>query len=160
MYEIWKLYVENLLKLLCQNQSVDKVQLWPWPLTPKCLGIFLSPFNIYVWNLYVENYINVSEPKYWQSSVVTLTFGRSHHFASMYKSCTVKSTQVVVFMSESKCWQSSVVTLTFGTQNVWTSASHYPASMHELWKLYVGNYSSHCVRTKVLTDRRTDNSDS
>ena len=51
----------KLLKLLCQNQSIDKVQLWPWPLdlkmyrylpltiqhlvcTPKGIGIFFSPF--------------------------------------------------------------------------------------------------------------------
>ena len=38
------------LKLSCQNQSVDNVQLLPWPLTPKCIGVFLSPSWIYVWN--------------------------------------------------------------------------------------------------------------
>ena len=58
----------KLLKLSCQTQSVDKVQLWPWPLVPK-----------------------------------------------MYRS------------------------------------SHHPASMYEIWKVYVENYSSYRVRTKVLT---------
>ena len=41
----------KLLKLLCKNQSVDKVQLWPWPLTTKWIVIFLSPSWIYVWNI-------------------------------------------------------------------------------------------------------------
>ena len=41
----------KLLKLLCQNQSVDKVPLWPWPLTSKCKGIFLLSTCIYVWNM-------------------------------------------------------------------------------------------------------------
>ena len=35
MYEIWRLYVEKLLKLSCQNQNVDKVPLWPWPFDSK-----------------------------------------------------------------------------------------------------------------------------
>ena len=53
-----RIYVRNmkavrwkLLKLSCQNQSVDKVTLWPWPLDPKCIDIFLSPSCIYVWNM-------------------------------------------------------------------------------------------------------------
>ena len=32
MYKISKLYVENYFSYY-QNQSIDKVQLWPWPLT-------------------------------------------------------------------------------------------------------------------------------
>ena len=50
-YVRWKL-----LKLLCLNQNVDKVQLWPWPFDPKCMGISLSTSCFYVWNLYDENY--------------------------------------------------------------------------------------------------------
>ena len=30
-----------------------------------------------------------------------------------------------------------------------TFLSHHPASMYEIWKLYVENYSSYCVRTKM-----------
>ena len=41
----------KLLKLSCQNQSVNKVQLWPWTLDSKCIDIFLSPFCIDVWNM-------------------------------------------------------------------------------------------------------------
>ena len=46
----------KLLKLLCQNQNVDKVQLWPWPLTfwPQNLYVssFPYPLSVYeVWNL-------------------------------------------------------------------------------------------------------------
>ena len=50
----------NPLKLSCQNQSVVKFQWWPWPFTfssPKCIGIFLSPSCIYmynIWKLYIE----------------------------------------------------------------------------------------------------------
>ena len=48
----------KLLKVLCQSQSVYKVQLWPWPfdpkmfdlLIPKCTSI-LSPSCIYVWSM-------------------------------------------------------------------------------------------------------------
>ena len=49
-------------------------------LTPKCICIFLSPSCIYVWNTRYESCTLkttqdiVSVLKYWQSSVVTLTF--------------------------------------------------------------------------------------
>ena len=49
-------------------------------LIPKCIGIFLSPSCIYVWKYDYEScslkttQVIVSEPKCWQSSVVTLTF--------------------------------------------------------------------------------------
>ena len=75
----------KLTKLSCQNQSVDKVQLWL--LTPKCIGIFLSLSCA----LKITQVI-VLEPKCWQSSGVTLTFwpqnvqvSSSHHPASMYE---------------------------------------------------------------------------
>ena len=45
---------------------------------------------------------------------------------------------------------------TFWPQNVKVSSSHHPVSMYEIWKLYVENYSSYCVRTKVLTKFRCD----
>ena len=49
-----KAVCQNLLKLSCQNQNVDKVQIVNMTfdvLTPKCIGIFLSQSCIYVWNM-------------------------------------------------------------------------------------------------------------
>ena len=47
-------------------------------LTPKCIGIFLLPSCIYVWNMEAmtlkTTQVIESEPKCWQSSAVTLTF--------------------------------------------------------------------------------------
>ena len=47
------------------------------PLTPKCMGIFLLPSCIYVWNMKAVKWklieFIVSEPKCWQSSIVNLT---------------------------------------------------------------------------------------
>ena len=63
----------KLLKLSSQNQSVDKVLLWPWPLDPKY--IFLSPsWSIYESHMLKTTQVIVSEPKCWQNSFVTLTF--------------------------------------------------------------------------------------
>ena len=70
------------------------------------------------------------------------------HLCMKYESCTLKITRVI--MSEPMCWQSSVLTLTFDLFMT-KSSSHYPVSMYEVWKLYVENYASYCVRTKVLT---------
>ena len=62
----------------------------------------------------------VSEPKCWQSSLVTLTFDPKMyrylpltilHLFIKYERCALNTTQVIV--SEPKCWQSSLVTLTF-----------------------------------------------
>ena len=63
----------DLLKLLCQNKSVDKVQFVTLTFdlqTQKFIGFFLLPSCIYVWNMkaaYIENYsfyrLIKSEPK-------------------------------------------------------------------------------------------------
>ena len=77
---IWNMKVVRwkLLKLLCQNQSVDKVPLWPWPLDPKMyrylpLAILHLCMKYGRWTLTTTQVI-MSEPKCWQSSVVTLNF--------------------------------------------------------------------------------------
>ena len=51
---VWNLKTVRwtLLKLSCQNQSVNKVQLWTWPFDPKMYRC-LSPSCIYVWNIIV-----------------------------------------------------------------------------------------------------------
>ena len=63
------------LKLLCQSQSVDKVQSWPWPLDPK-MYFFPSKHlaSMYGMSTLKTTQVVVSEPKCWQSSVVTWTF--------------------------------------------------------------------------------------
>ena len=61
----------KLVKLSCQNQSVDKVPLWPWPLTFFLQNVWVSscchPASIYeIWKIYNENYpssVIISEPK-------------------------------------------------------------------------------------------------
>ena len=70
----------QLLKLPCQNQSNDKVPLWPWPLTfwPKMYR-YLPSTSLHQWMIYESctlktTQVIVSEPKCWQSSIVTLTF--------------------------------------------------------------------------------------
>ena len=119
------------LKLSCQNQSVDQVHLWPWPFTPKCIGIFLSPSCIYVsshypasmyeiWRMYVENY-------------------------SSYR---VRTKVLTKFHCDNDLWP-------FDPKMYRYLPLHHPASMYEIWKLYVKNYANYRVGTKMLTDRRT-----
>ena len=139
----------------------------------------LDELIVYVWLLYDHQtskyftlYISRTELEHWQSQkgprkgsvtmtvtflVITLNIDPwpqnvkvhfSHHPTSMYEICTLKITQVIV--SVPKCWQFRC-DLDLWPQNVKVFSSHNPASMYEIWKLYVENYSSYCVRTKVLT---------
>ena len=68
----------KLVKLSCQNQSNDKVQLWPWPFDPKMYRYL--PLTILHLCMKYEScklktsQVIVSEPKCWQSSIVTSTF--------------------------------------------------------------------------------------
>ena len=72
----------NLFKMLCQNQSVDKVQWWPWPFDPKMYKYLC--LNIWYLNMKYESctlkttLVILSETKSWQSSVVILTFGHQN----------------------------------------------------------------------------------
>ena len=120
-----------------------------------------------IWKVYVESYSSYRvrtkvltkfscdldlwpfDPRIYRYFSLTILY-----LCMKYERCTLKVTQVIV--SEPKFWQSSVVTLTFWPQNVWVSSSHHPASMYEIWKLYIENYSIYCVRTKVLTKFRCD----
>ena len=156
----------KVVKLLCQDQSVDKVLLWPWPFDPN----FLSPSCIYVWKLYIENYSSYRvrtkvltkfccdlelwhfDPKMCRYLSLALL-----HLCMKYESCTLKTSQVIV--SEPKCWQCSVVNLTFDLLTpkcIKVSSSCHPASMYEIWKLYIENKSGYRVRTKVLTKFHCD----
>ena len=98
----------KLPKLSCQNKSVDKVQLkpWPWPFDPKMYR-FLSLIIL--------------------------------HLCLKYESCMLKTTQVIV--SEPKCWQSSVVTLIFDLLALkcigifLSSSCIYVCNMKTVWKL-------------------------
>ena len=164
MYEIWKLYFEN---YWCQNHSVDKVQLWPRPFDQKCIGIFLSQYCIYVWNMKAVHWklvkLSCQNPsvdkvqlwpwpldfkmyrylplailhlcmKYESCTLKTNYRGKTKvltsfscdldvwpfdlkmyrhlpltilHLCMKYENCTLKTTQVIV--SEPRYWQSSVV---------------------------------------------------
>ena len=109
----------KLLKLSCQNQHVTilhlcmKYESWEnYPsyrvrtkvltkfscdldlCTLKCIGAFLSPSCIYIWNVYVENYWS----DLWPQNPLTVL-----HLCMKYESCTLETTQVIV--SEPKCWQ-------------------------------------------------------
>ena len=127
--------------------------------------------------LYLENYLSDRVRTYWQSSVVTLTFGPSLailHLCMIYESYMLKTTWVIV--SEPKCWQSSILTL---DPIIHTNLPHHLASIlnlnfkvvhSKLFKLSCLNQSvdkvllwtysryrvgtkvsSYLVRTKVLT---------
>ena len=68
----------KLLELLCQIQTVDKVPLWPLPLDPKMYR-YLSLTILHLYMKYESCTLKTtqvigSEPKCWQSTVVTLTF--------------------------------------------------------------------------------------
>ena len=68
----------KLLKLSCQHQNIDKVPLRPWPLDQNIYRDI--PFAILHLCMNYEScalkttQVIVSEPKCWQSSIVTLTF--------------------------------------------------------------------------------------
>ena len=76
MCEIWKLYVENYIKLLCQNQVLTKFSCY---LTFDLKMYGYIPLTILHLCIKYESYRmkltqdTVSEPKCWQSSAVTLT---------------------------------------------------------------------------------------
>ena len=119
MYKIWKLYVKTYLSYRVRTKVLTKLSLWPWPLKNKKYRYL--PLTILHQCTKYENYPSYcSEPKCWQSSVVTLTFGPQMyrylpltilHLCMKYENCMLKTTQVI--MSEPKCWPSSLVTLTF-----------------------------------------------
>ena len=150
-----------MLKLLCQNQSVDQVQLWALAFDPKRYR-YLTVTILHLCMKYESctlrtTQVIVSEPKCWQTSVVTLTFDLKMyrclpltilHLCMKYGMCTLKTIHVIV--SGQNVDKSSVVTLTVVPQNVKVSSSLHPASMYETWKLCVENYLSYRFRNKVL----------
>ena len=79
MYEIWKLYVENYLSYFVRTKVLTKFryELDLWPFDPKMYQYL--PLNILHLCMKYEScklkttQVIVSEPKCWQSSVVTLT---------------------------------------------------------------------------------------
>ena len=110
MFEIWKLQLKNTQFIVSQPKywQSSVVTLTFDLLTPKCIGIFLLPSCMYVWNM------------------------KAVHWKLLKLSCQNQSV-------DGQCWQSPDVTLTFWLQN-----------------MYVENFSNYCFRTKVLTDRQKD----
>ena len=90
--------------------------MWPWPLTPKCVCIFLSPSCIYVWNMKAVRWKLVKllfqnqivdkvqlwpwpfHPKMYRYIPLCIL-----HLWMKCESWTLKTTQVIV--SEPKCWR-------------------------------------------------------
>ena len=93
-------------------------------LTSKCIGIFLSPSCIYVWNMKAVPW------KLLKLSCQNQSVDRQTKFSCDLDLLTSKC--IVVFLSPSCIY-------------VWYMC---------IWKLYIKNYSSYRVRTKVLTKFR------
>ena len=79
MYEIWKLYIENYSSYRVRTKVLTKYSCDLGPLDPKMYRI-LPLAILYLCMKYERctlktTQVIVSEPKCWQSSVVTLTFG-------------------------------------------------------------------------------------
>ena len=103
-----KAVCQNLLKLSCQKESVDKVQFVTLTFDPEEMGIFVSPSCIFVLNMKTvlkNTQVIVSEPRRWQSSVVILTFEPKIYMylpltilylCMKYERCTFKITPAIV----------------------------------------------------------------
>ena len=126
----------KLLKLSCQNQSVDKVQLWLWPFDLIMKIYRYLPLSILHLCMKYESctlkttQVTVPEPKCWQSSAVTLTFDLltqkcigiflSSSCSYVWNMKAVRWKLLKLSCHDSTYWQSLIVTLTFDllTQNV------------------------------------------
>ena len=107
----------KLLKLLCQNQSFDQVQLWPWP-----------------FDLKIHKYLPIT----------------ILHLCTIYESCTLKTTQVIV--SDPKFWRLWPWPLTFWPQCIGIPP-HHPASIYEILKLRVcSEYTKRRVNMKTASN--------
>ena len=130
MYEIWKVYVEifKVLKLSCQNQSVDKVQLWPWPLDPKFIGIFLLTSRIWFMNMKAVrrkksklSCQNQSTDKFscyldlWTPKCIGIFLLPSCMYVWNIKAVCWKLLKLLCknLSADRQCWKNSLVTLTF-----------------------------------------------
>ena len=124
MYEIWKLP-----KLLFRAKVLTKFSCDLWPFDPKCIGIFLSPSCIYVWNMKAVCWRQL------KLSCQNQSVDQVHLWPwPLTPKC------IGIFLSPSCIYVSS----------------HHPTSMYEIWRMYVENYSSYRVRTKVLTKFHCD----
>ena len=97
----------------------------------------------------------MSEPKCWPSSLVTLTFNpKMHRYLplTILHLCFLSPSYVYVWNMKDARWKLLQLScqnqsvdkvplwhwpLTFWSQNVKVSSTHHPASMYEIWKLYV-----------------------
>ena len=121
MYEHWKLYVDNYSSYCVRTKVLTKFLTFHL-LIPKCIGIFLSPFCIYVLNMKAVCWYRVKtkvlrklrcDLDLWPLDLKIYPYLPLAilHLCMKYERCTLKITQVIV--SEPMSWQSSVVTLTF-----------------------------------------------
>ena len=101
-------------------------------LTPKCIGIFLSSSCIYVWNMEAVRWILLKLSCQNQSYCVRT------------KVFTKFRCDLDLWPFDPKMYRYLPLTIFHLCMKLW------------LWKLYVENYPSYCVRTKVLTKFRCD----
>ena len=138
------------------TKCICDLDLW----TRKCIGIFLSPSGIYVWNMKAVRWVlklscqnnSVDKVQWWpwpfdlkMYTYLPLTI---LHLCMKYESCTLRTTQDIVSEPSVDKVQWWPWPLPFDLKMY---SSHNPASMYEIWNLYIGKYSSYGVRTTVLT---------
>ena len=146
MYEIWRLYIENY-----SNYCV----------TPKVLTKFRCDLDIGLFDPKMYKYllltilhllmkyqsctlkttqVIVSEPKCWQSSVVSDLWTPKCIGIFLSPSC------IYVWNMKVVCWNCDLDLLTPQCIGIFLS----PSCIY-IWNLYIENYSSYRVRTKELT---------
>ena len=136
----------KLPELSCQNKSIA-AQLKPWPLDPMlsylpCTILHLCMKSVHwFWHDMKTTQVIMSEPKYWQRAVETLTFWPKNYrylpltilhllVCMKHERYTVKTTQL---SCPNQCWKSSV--LTSKCPGIFLS----PSCIYEILKLYVEN---------------------
>ena len=119
----------KLPKLLFRAKVLTKFSCDLWPFDPKCIGIFLSPSCIYVWTMKAVCWRQL------KLSCQNQSVDQVHLWPwPLTPKC------IGIFLSPSCIYVST----------------HHPTSMYEIWRMYVENYSSYRVRTKVLTKFHCD----
>ena len=137
--------------------------------TPKCIGIFLSPYCIYVWNMKAVRWKliklscqnqSVDKVLMWPWPLTPKCIGIFLSQSCIYiwnmKDVHWKLLKLPVLCRNQSVDKFSFNLDTFWPQNIYVSSSRHPACMYEIRKMYIENYSSYCVRTKVLTKYNSD----
>ena len=136
----------KLVQLSCQNQSVDKVQLWPWPLNfwPKNV----SNMKVVSWKLLKLLCQNQTVDKvqlspwpltFWPQKCTGIFLPPSYIYVWNMKAVRWKLVKVSCQNQSVDKVQLWPWPLTFWPLKIKVSLSCHPTSMYETWKLYVEN---------------------